>query len=149
MPWKHQRRQRIRVSPCLHQHGDDGPATQRTKLWEGRCVRSRAEAGEGYRETSDLEAWGCSRFQRGAPWVAWHKQVAVFPTVSCKVIVGLLCALQMDGPGSWCFSVNLWALGEGTPGKAWAVQYRVFKGLSKKGPHLNVSGWAANFPSYF
>lgn len=95
----------------------DGPATQRTKHWPAALGGTLSAQGlkqvcrKGYGEIPDLEAWGCSHFQRGAPWAAWHKKVAVIPTMSCKVIVGLLRALQMDGPGSSCFYVNLVATG--------------------------------------
>lgn len=86
-------------------------------LCKGRCVGSRAEARKDCREILDLEAGAAhSCFQRGALRAAWQKQVAVSPSVPCKVIVGLLHALWRDGPRSWCFYVNLWALGARTTG---------------------------------
>ena len=51
--------------------------------------------------------------------------------------------------GAGAFVLTLCVPAAGTAGESWAVQYRVFKGLPKKGPHLNVSGWATNMPSYF
>lgn len=45
--------------------------------------------------------------------VVSHGQLGTskFATVSCKVIVGVPRAVQMDGPGSWCFYVNLVCIG--------------------------------------
>lgn len=82
-------------------------------------------------EIPGLDAWGCSHFQHDAPWAAQHKQFAVYSPVSCRGTVGLLGAVQVEGPGSWWFYINLSMLGLGTTEKAQVLQYRVFKGLPK------------------
>lgn len=113
------------------------------QLWEGHPqLKGQSRKGlQGNPRLRGLELLALSAWCL----VGGLAQVAVFPT-SVLQSHGGAAACPADG---WTWEFTLCVLGAGTAGKAWAMQHRVFKGLSKKGPHLNVSGWATNMPSYF
>lgn len=121
-------------------------------LWEGRCVGSRAEAGLQERAMGKSLTWrpGAAHAFSLVPhgWLGTSKLLC-FPQSPAKSLQGCCVPCRWMDLGAGASLLNLWALGARTAGKSWAVQYRVLKALSKKEPHLNVSGWATNMPSYF